>query len=100
MELALRGHDEKENSENRGIFRELIDFSSELDTILREHLNTATVFTGTSKTIQNEILDSMLAICREEIKEQINKSDFLAIQCDETTDISNQCQMVIVLRYL
>lgn len=31
FELALRGHDEKENSDNRGIFRELVNFSAELD---------------------------------------------------------------------
>ena len=100
LELALRGHDEKEDSQNRGVFRELIDFSSEMDTILKEHLNSATIFKGTSKTIQNELLGSMLEVCRHEIKEQIKVSDFLAIQCDETTDISNQCQMVLIVRYI
>lgn len=100
LELPLRGHDEKDDSENRGVFRELIDFSSELDSILQGHLNSASVFKGTSKTIQNEILDSMLEVCRNEIRQQITKADFLAIQCDETSDISNHCQMVIVFRYL
>lgn len=100
FELALRGHDEKSDSLNSGVFRGLIDFTSELDSILKEHLKNATVFKGTSKTVQNEILDSMLEVCRQEIKEQISKEDFLAIQCDETTDISNHCQMVMIVRYL
>lgn len=99
FELALRGHDESEGSENRGIFRELIDFTAELDVTLKEHLQNATVFKGTSKTIQNDILQCMLHVCREEISRRVEIADFLSIQCDETTDVSNQCQMVIILRY-
>ena len=53
FELALRGHDESKESNNPGIFRGLIDFSAELDTVLKNHLETSTVFRGTSKTIQN-----------------------------------------------
>nr|CAI5844592.1 unnamed protein product [Callosobruchus analis] len=90
---------EKDSTENCSVFRELIDFTSELDSILKDFKNT-TVFKGTSKTIQNEILDSMLEVCRNEIREQINNADFLAVQCDETSDISNHCQMVVVFRYL
>ncbi|XP_050506305.1 zinc finger MYM-type protein 1-like [Diabrotica virgifera virgifera] len=41
----------------------------------------------------------MLLVCREEIFHQIEKADFLSIQCDETTDVSNNCQMVLILRY-
>ena len=54
FELALRGHREIEESVNRGIglFRELVDFSAELDVVLREYLQNATVFKGTSKSIQ------------------------------------------------
>lgn len=52
--LAANGHDENEILGGRGIFRKLIDFSAELDLTLREHLNNATVFIGTSKTIRNE----------------------------------------------
>ncbi|CAH1961462.1 unnamed protein product [Acanthoscelides obtectus] len=100
LELALRGYDESEDSENRGIFRELINFTSELDTILKEHLKSATLFKGISKTVQNEILDSMLEVCQQEIRQQINAAEFLAIQCDETTDISHHCQMVMIFRYL
>nr|CAH7733455.1 unnamed protein product [Callosobruchus chinensis] len=99
FDLALRGHDESEFSENQGIFKELINFTAELDNTLKEHLRTATVFKGTSNTIQNEILESMLQVCREEICKQIEKADYLSIQCDETTDVSNYCQMVLILRY-
>lgn len=38
FELDLRGHDEKSDFENSGIFRGLINFSAELDTILKLYL--------------------------------------------------------------
>ena len=66
FELALRGHDESENSDNPGIFRVLVDVVASLDSALKEHLESATVFKGTSKTVQNE-LDCMLAVVREKL---------------------------------
>ncbi len=33
------------------------------------------------------------------IKEEIKKTDYLAVMCDETTDIYNKSQMAIVFRY-
>ncbi|CAG9765578.1 unnamed protein product [Ceutorhynchus assimilis] len=44
FELALRGHDEKEDCLNRGIFKELINYSAELDNMLKEHLENSSVF--------------------------------------------------------
>ncbi|RXN12340.1 zinc finger MYM-type 1-like protein [Labeo rohita] len=100
FELALRGHDESEGSDNPGIFRGLVDFVASLDGVLKEHLENATVFKGTSKTVQNELLDCMLSVVREQIIQDAQSSDFLLIQADETTDIATQCQLVLVLRYI
>nr|CAI5869950.1 unnamed protein product [Callosobruchus analis] len=38
-------------SNSKGIFRELIDFTAELDKTLEDHLEAAPVFKGLSKTI-------------------------------------------------
>jgi hypothetical protein len=84
----LRGHDEKDTALSSGIIRGLISFSAELDSALKVHLEKATVFKGTSKTIQNELLKCMLNICQQEISVEINKADYLAITADETTDVS------------
>lgn len=100
FELALRGHDEKDTSLNPGIFRGLISFSAELDSTLKVHLEKATVFKGTSKTIQNELLKCMINICQQEISVEIKKADYLAITADETTDVSAIFQMIIVCRYI
>lgn len=97
FELALRGHGESEDSENPGVFRGLGDF---VDAAVHEHLQTAAVFKGTSRTVQNELLDCMLSVLREQITDEIKSADFVSIQADETTDISTQCQLVIVVRYI
>ncbi|KAL1261516.1 hypothetical protein QQF64_006781 [Cirrhinus molitorella] len=100
FELALRGHDESQSSDNPGIFRGLVDFVAALDGVLKEHLENATVFKGTSKTVQNELLDCMLSVVREHIIKEAQSSDFLSIQADETTDVATQCQLMLVLRYI
>ncbi len=95
-----RGHDESETSDNPGIFRGLVDFVASLDGVLKEHLENATVFKGTSKTVQNELLDCMLPVVREHLIQEAWSSDFLSIQADETTDIATQCQLVLLLSYI
>lgn len=99
FELALRGHDETVESDNPGIFRGLINFSAELDKTLAEHLAGSSVFKGTSKEIQNDLLDCMLEVCHEVILNEIHKSPYLAVMADETTDVSLNSQMAVVLRY-
>ena len=99
FELPLRGHSETEESENPGVFLGLIDFACQLDTSLQTHFTNATVFKGTSKIVQNDLLDSCLKVCKNKIKLEIQKADYLAVMCDETTDTYGKIQMVIVLRY-
>lgn len=100
FEIPLRGHDETDDSVNPGVFRGLINFASKLDPDLRNHLETNTVFKGVSKTIQNEILDCLLHIYYDQIKKEIKDASFLAVMADDTTDVSEHTQMVIVLRYM
>lgn len=100
FELALRGHDEKKDSSNPGIFRGLINFSSELDIALKDHFENSVVFKGTSKIIQNELLNCMLAVAQDRIKKEILKAEYVAVIADETTDVANQYQMTVVFRYI
>lgn len=99
FELALRGHDETEDSSNPGIFQGLINYTAALDTVLKEHLESSNVFKGTSKIIQNELLDAILSICRKHIKAEIGDVDFVSLQADETTDNSCKTQLSLILRY-
>jgi hypothetical protein len=49
FELALRDHDETIQSQNRGIFLEFVDFVTELDGAMKEHLKNTSVFKDNTK---------------------------------------------------
>ncbi|XP_060942472.1 zinc finger MYM-type protein 1-like [Limanda limanda] len=73
---------------------------SSWDSVLEEHLMKATVFKGSLRTVQQELLDSMLSVLKDCILDEVHKAEYLAIQVDETTDVSPQGQVVLVLRYI
>jgi hypothetical protein len=62
FKLAFRGHNEKSDYVNPGIFHGLINFSVELDNKLKIHIEKSTVFKGLSKVIQNDMLDQWFSI--------------------------------------
>lgn len=99
-ELALRGHDESETSSNRGVFLDLLNQFARRDTTLESHLQSATVAKYTSKDIQNEILDCMFNVYKEELLKDVKNATFLSVQADEATDISNASQFVIIFRFV
>ena len=73
IELALRGHDEASSSDNPGVFLGLVNFTAALDSVLSQNLEAATVFRGTSKTIQNELLDIMFKTMQCKIQMRLMK---------------------------
>ncbi|KAH0817974.1 hypothetical protein GEV33_004817 [Tenebrio molitor] len=78
----------------------LINLTAELDEALKDHIEKATVFKGTSKTIQNELLDCMLDVLQDTIKKEILEADFVSAMADETSDVSSIFQMAVVFRYV
>ncbi|XP_035034439.1 zinc finger MYM-type protein 1-like [Hippoglossus stenolepis] len=95
FELDLRLHGDADSP-----VRGLEGFVASLDSVLEEHLKKAAVFKGTSKTVQQELLDSMLSVLKDCILDEVHDADYLAIQADETTDVSTHSQWVLVLRYI
>lgn len=89
----MHGHDESKCLENPDVFTGLVDFVASLDAALQENLQTSTVFKGTSKIVQNELLD-FLSVLKECITEEIKSADF-----DETMDTST-CQLVLLIHYI
>jgi hypothetical protein len=81
--LAFRGHPESESSLNKCNFKELISFLSKYDPSLKIFLDNKSVFSGTSKTIQNEILESVTAILNKEIEEEISNAPFFLVEIDK-----------------
>ena len=76
-------------TDNPGIFRGLVEFVASLDTALEEHLNTATILKGTSKTVQNKLLDFMLSVLKDCILDEVHNADYLT-----------HWQLVLVLLYI
>jgi hypothetical protein len=95
----LRGHDESSDFANPGGFRGLLEFAGKLDENLKSHFETATMLKGNSKTIQNELLDCILEVCRSKIAAEIGRANFLAVTSGDTTDVSEKTQKVDVFRY-
>ena len=100
FELTLRGHDETLTSDNTGVFLGSVNFTAALDSVLNQHLESATVFKGTSRTVQNELLDSMFTTLQCTIRKEIEQADFVAVIADDTTEVSNHLQNVLVFRYI
>lgn len=63
------------------------------------YVKNATVFKGSSKTKQNELLNAMSDVYKTEIINQVKSSNFVALEADETTDSSNHQQLLIIIRY-
>ena len=100
QEQAFRGHNEAAGSSNRGNFVELVRAFAEFDTALAEHLGSSTVFSGMSNTIQNDIIESIARSIQDETDKEIHISPFIAVQVDDTSDISNKCQLTVIIRYV
>lgn len=58
-------------------------YDSIFDTFLKEK-----VFSGSSKTIQNELMDSVVYIIKENIRKEIKSVTFLTWEIDKTADIN------------
>jgi len=74
---------------------------ADLDCLLKQHIEKSNnrVFLGLSKTIQNELLDSIYAVCLQLICSEIAETEYVAIEADETTDCATLSQLVFVVRY-
>jgi hypothetical protein len=94
--LPLSGHEEKINSTNKGVFPSVVYLCKNLDISLGSHFENSKVFKRTSKSKQNDLLNCILLIARKQILLEIETVKFFSIIIDDTTDISNKFQLVIV----
>ena len=92
--IALRDHRDDETMEdeslNKGNFQELFNFRIDSgDRILEEHFQTAPKNSMyRSKTIQNEIIDSLEDHLTDSIVKEVKKAKIFTIMADETPDVS------------
>ena len=101
QEIALRGHDERPESSNRGNFLEIMDLLSRHDQIIHDRLAHGPKNAKyTSPTIQNNIIAIMASQVRSSICSSVHKAGFYSIMADETKDLSKKEQLSIIVRYV
>lgn len=95
----FRGHDEKSQSVNRGLFKELVNLISKYDTVLKKHLTEGPKHAlYTSNRIQNDLILSIHNVILQTIKFNVQDS-FISILADETSDVGHHEQISIIIRY-
>ena len=100
QELSFRGRVEVQESANRGNYVELVKLVSIYDSSLEQHLQTATVFSGMSNHIQNDLIISVKNVITKAIMDEVFSSPFVAISMDETSDIKTLSQLTTIIRYV
>lgn len=98
--LGLRGHDERKDSNNRGNYKDLCSFVALRDNSFNEFLTKSNVFTGTSSSIQNEIIECVGKYMLKEIAKEVEEAPYAAVLMDETTDTGRLAQLSCALRYV
>ena len=98
--MAYCGNDESATSFNRGNYVELVYAFAENDERISRHLETSTVFSGLSNRIQNDIGEAVAEVILTDIKNDINKAFFIAVEVNETIDVTQKAQICIIFRYV
>jgi hypothetical protein len=99
--LAFRGHDEKEDSRNKGNFLELLEWlaanNEEVNKLVLK--NAPGNCSLTCPDIQKEIIQCCAIHTRRQFIEELGDDNY-AILADECSDVSHKEQLAICLRYV
>ena len=99
--LAFRGHNEKEDSPNRGNFVEVVTLLSHWDDTLAEYMESgARNCTYLSNRAQNDLIAAMAKYVLGKIVEEAKLAQELTVMMDETTDVSGKEQVSVMIRFV
>lgn len=100
--FPLRGHLwNKDVQIEDGNFAYLVRWAAKTDAALQFHLETAAHNAKyLSQTIQNELLACTESEIREQIVRQCNKTPFISVMADETTNCGGTKQFALCVRYI
>uniref|UniRef100_A0A8C8SNW1 Uncharacterized protein n=1 Tax=Pelusios castaneus TaxID=367368 RepID=A0A8C8SNW1_9SAUR len=94
--IALRGHDEREESKNRGNFLELCNVFSQFDEAFAKKLRGYFNFTGHST--QNELLHIAADIVKSRIIQKVQENGFFTVLVTEARSFKQE-EMTVCVRY-
>lgn len=96
----LRGHDESEESDEKGLFLEIVSLLQKYDPMFKSYIENAPKnCVYLSNRIQNDILASLSTVILRTISDEIKGQPF-AVIADETSDVSHHEQLAVVFRYI
>lgn len=96
----LRGHDEKQESNEKGLFLEIVNLLQKYDPVFKEYTESAPDnCTYLSNRIQNDILCALKNVILRQIQKEVEGVP-ISIIADETSDVSNHEQIAVFLRYI
>ena len=99
--IALRGHDESEDSNNKGNFLEILSLlKSESNTFRSRYDNAPLNAKYTSKEIQNDLLDAAAKVVLNTICDEVRSAPYFALIADECKDIARTEQLSICIRFV
>ncbi|XP_055551291.1 uncharacterized protein LOC129733805 [Wyeomyia smithii] len=97
--LSFRGHNEQHDSVNKGNYKDLCEFIASRDVAFADFVNNNSVFSGTSASIQNELIEVIGSFMIEEIFREVQNAEFISVMVDETTDVARKSQLATTFRY-
>ena len=68
--LPIHGHNKKEDSNKKGVFLELVNYTRKIVASFNSYIKEGHLFKGTSKMVQNELLQCILDVCHEHIVQE------------------------------
>ena len=100
--MPFRGHREDAASHNKGLYRELVEFTAAAgDEVLKDHLeNMSANATYLSPTIQNQMIEIVGQSVLEAVVVKVKEAGMFSVLMDETTDASHQEQLSVMVRFV
>ncbi|KAL3997012.1 hypothetical protein ACER0C_009668 [Sarotherodon galilaeus] len=97
--LSQRGHLETDTSQNKGNFLEIMELISKHNPLIAKKTKAAGNAKYTSNTIQNEVMECLSEMVREDIIREVKECEYFSVIADETKDLKKTEQLSLVLRY-
>uniref|UniRef100_A0A8C5M9G2 TTF-type domain-containing protein n=1 Tax=Leptobrachium leishanense TaxID=445787 RepID=A0A8C5M9G2_9ANUR len=95
----LRGHNEKTDSREKGLFLNIVHLLKKYDPVMKKHLEESPRnATYLSNRIQNDLIMSIHNVVEQKIVSSIN-GKMISIIADDTADCGHHEQMSVVVRY-
>lgn len=97
--MPQRGHEESQDSKNKGNFLAILDEIAKHDSFIQQRLEASGNAKYTSHQIQNEMLQTLAEMVQKQIIAEVKESEVFSVMADETKDLKKKEQMSLVVRY-